>query len=130
MAWTRRNALGAGAGLLAPAAAAGGEAQPSPAMYGLISEIIAVPGKRNELAALLLQGTGNMAGCLSYVVAADLTKPDGLWVTEIWVDRNSHSASLDLPAVKEAIAGGRPLIAKFASRIETTPFGGVGLHQP
>ena len=97
-------------------------------MYGLISEIIAVEGKRDELASVLVGGTSKMPGCMSYVVAADPAKSDALWITEVWMDKSSHSASLNLPAVQEAMMKGRPLIAGFASRIETTPLGGIGLQ--
>jgi quinol monooxygenase YgiN len=40
-------------------------------MYGLIGKIHAVPGQRDALATILLEGTQGMPGCLSYVVAAD-----------------------------------------------------------
>jgi len=95
---------------------------------GLISEITAVAGKRDELASVLVGGTSKMPGCISYVVAADPAKPDALWVTEVWIDKSSHSASLNLPAVQEAMKKGRPLIAGFASHVETIPLGGVGLQ--
>lgn len=96
-------------------------------MYGLIGRILAVPGKRDELATILLEGTAEMPGCLSYVVAVDESDPDALWVTEVWTDRASHQASLSLPSVQAAISKGRPLIASFENRIETTPLGGHGL---
>ena len=96
-------------------------------MYGLIGKISTTPGQRDVLVAVLVQGTAKMPGCLSYVVALDSTDPDGLWVTEVWDSRKSHQASLTLPAVKDAIARGRPLIAGFSNRVETTPIGGVGL---
>src|SRR5690242_21830417 len=96
-------------------------------MYGLIGRIKAVAGKRAELAAVLVQEDGSMPGCLSYVVAEDPTDADALWVTEVWVDQASHQASLSLPAVQEAINRGRPLIAGFGERFETTPVGGHGL---
>jgi len=35
-----------------------------------------------------------MPGCLSYVVAADATELDALWVTEVWESQASHQASL------------------------------------
>jgi len=96
-------------------------------MYGLIGKMNAVPGKRDELAAILLHSTKQMPGCLSYIVAADPDDPDGLWVTEVWDSRESHQASLKLPEVQEAIAKGRPLIAGFSNRVETIPLGGHGL---
>jgi quinol monooxygenase YgiN len=40
-------------------------------MHGLINKMTAVEGKRDELIAMLLQGTKEMPGCLSYIVAKD-----------------------------------------------------------
>lgn len=99
-------------------------------MYGLIGKIKAQPGRRDALASILLAGTGAMPGCRSYLVAADTTDPDALWVTEVWDSADSHKASLQLPAVQAAIAQGRALIAGFGERFETTPLGGVGLIDP
>lgn len=96
-------------------------------MYGLISRMAALPGRRDALAAILLRGTAAMPGCRSYVVATDPGDPDALWVTEVWDDAASHRASLGLPAVQEAMAAGRPLIAGIGPRTETTPIGGVGV---
>jgi len=99
-------------------------------MYGLIGKMTAVTGQRDALAAALLEGTGAMPGCLSYVVATDPADLDALWITEVWDSQASHQASLALPAVKAAIAKGRPLIAGFSNRVETTPVGGFGLAKP
>lgn len=98
-------------------------------MYGLIGKITAVAGQRDALAAILLEGTQAMPGCLSYVIAADPADPDALWITEVWDSKASHEASLALPGVKAAIAKGRPLIAAFSNRVETTPIGGHGLQK-
>jgi len=100
-------------------------------MYGLIAKMTAASGKRDELARILLDGIGGMPGCLTYVVAKDAADADALWVTEVWEDRASHEASLELPSVREAIARGRPLIAGFGpERFETEPIGGHGLSAP
>jgi quinol monooxygenase YgiN len=96
-------------------------------MYGLIGQMKAAPGKRAELAAVLLEGTGAMPSCLSYIVAEDPSDGDMLWITEVWDNQDSHAASLQLPAVQAAIAKGRPMIAGFGQRFETVPLGGAGL---
>lgn len=96
-------------------------------MYGLIGKMIAAPGQRDALIAILLEGTTGMPGCLSYIVAAEPADPDALWITEVWESEESHRASLSLPAVQEAIARGRPLIAGFGERFVTAPVGGHGL---
>jgi quinol monooxygenase YgiN len=94
-------------------------------MFGMIGRMKAKPGQRSALAALLAAGSDAMPGCLSYVVAEDLADPDALWVTEIWESKAAHDASLSLPAVRDAIAKGRPLIASFESGAQTRPISGV-----
>jgi quinol monooxygenase YgiN len=96
-------------------------------MYGLIGKILALPGQRDSLISILLEGVSGMPGCNSYIIARDPANADALWVTEVWDSRESHSASLSLPSVKSAIARGRPLIAGFGERFETEPVGGHGL---
>jgi quinol monooxygenase YgiN len=96
-------------------------------MYGLIGKISTVPGQRDALAALLVEGTQAMPGCVSYVVASDPADANALWITEVWDSQASHQASLQLPAVQSAIAKGRPLIAGFSNRVETVPIGGLGI---
>jgi quinol monooxygenase YgiN len=98
-------------------------------MYGLIGKATCVPGKRDEFIAILLEGVGAMPGCLSYVVARDPKDADAIWITEVWDSKESHTASLQLPAVRAAIAKGRPLIANFGEQIVTEPVGGHGLAQ-
>ena len=98
-------------------------------MYGLIGKMTAVAGQRDALASILIEGTGAMPGCLSYVIATDPTEPDALWITEVWDSKESHAASLGLPGVKAAIAKGRALITGFSNRVETVPIGGHGLQR-
>jgi quinol monooxygenase YgiN len=45
----------------------------------------------------------------------------------VWDSQESHRASLSLPSVQEAISRGKPLIAGFGERFETTPIGGHGI---
>jgi len=99
-------------------------------MYGLINKLNAVPGKRAELSAILLDASGGMAGCQSYIIAEDAKDPDALWVTEVWDSKESHMASLQTPSVKAAIAKGRPFVAGFGNQTETKPLGGHGLRVP
>lgn len=96
-------------------------------MFGLIGKIVAVPGRRDELVAVLIHGVSGMPGCRSYVVAHDASDPDAIWVTEAWESQEAHRAALSLPSVQDAIGRGRPLIAGFGERFETRPVGGHGL---
>lgn len=105
-------------------------AQEGREMYGLIGRMITVPGERDALIRILLEGVGGMPGCLSYIIAKDPADENALWITEAWDSKASHEASLALPAVRSAIARGKPLIAGFGERFVTTPIGGHGLHTP
>ena len=96
-------------------------------MYGLIGKMTAVAGQRDAVAAMLLESTQAMPGCLSYIVATDPADADALWITEVWDGAASHQASLSLPAVKATIAKARPLIAGFSNSVQTVPLGGYGL---
>lgn len=100
-------------------------AQEAKAKFGLIGQMLASPGKRDELVGYLTDAIGAMPGCLSYVVALDTANPNAIWITEIWEDRESHSASLTLPAVRAAIAKARPIIAGFPQHFETAPVAGI-----
>lgn len=98
-------------------------------MYGLIGKMMTAEGQREALIDILLDGTAQMPGCLSYIVAKDPSDPNAIWVTEVWDSEASHKASLSLPSVQAAIAKGRPLITGFGERFVTTPVGGVGLKK-
>jgi quinol monooxygenase YgiN len=94
-------------------------------MHGLIGKMMAVEKQRDALIAILVEATGDMPGCLSYVVAKDSEDPNAIWITEVWDSKESHQASLSLPFVREAIARAKPLIAGFAMHVVTTPVAGV-----
>lgn len=96
-------------------------------MYGLIGKMVAAPGQRDALIAILLEATTDMPGCLNYVVAKDPADVNVIWITEIWDSKQSHQASLLLPAVQQAIAQANPLIAHFDPPTITEPVGGYGL---
>jgi quinol monooxygenase YgiN len=125
--WTGAAALSAaGVGITACASMS----RPSggaTAMYGLVGKFYAQPGQRDALVAILLEGTGSVPGCLSYVVATDPADADAVWITEVWDSEASHNASLSFPSVKAAITKGKPLIARFGESHVTAPVGGHGL---
>jgi len=89
--------------------------------YGLIGQMIAQPGQRAALAAILADGTTAMPGNIAYLIGEDSTNPDAIWIVELWSDKDAHAASLQLPAVQAAIKKGRPLIVGFGQRIEFKP---------
>ncbi len=125
---TNRREFAVGIGLAAVAALTGSQSlAEQSSMHGVIDKLIAHDGKRDELIAILLKGTRDMPGCLSYVVAKDREDENALWVTEVWESLQKHEESFLLDSVQEIIAKGKPLIAGFGERIETSPVGGHGL---
>jgi quinol monooxygenase YgiN len=90
-------------------------------VYGLISSLKAVPGQRDALIQVLLQGTRAMPGCIHYIIAKDVHDDHTLWVVETWDSAQAHKSSLSLPEVVEAMARGKPLIAAIERRVETVP---------
>jgi quinol monooxygenase YgiN len=90
-------------------------------LYGLIGQMSAAPGKRDELIGYLLAGTGEMPGNLAYMINKDAADPDAVWIVEVWRDKVAHAASLQLPQVQAAIAKARPILAGFGTRAEVIP---------
>jgi quinol monooxygenase YgiN len=126
---TRRDFIAtSGAAVLAIALPGCASAEGAVELYGMIGRMKVVPGQRDALINILLEGARGMPGCLSYVVAQDPSDPDAVWVTEVWDSQESHRTSLSLPSVQEAMSRGRPLIAGFDERFETKPVGGHGLR--
>jgi hypothetical protein len=85
-----------------PAFAAPGTPGDKP-LYGLIGSMTAKPGQRAALIAAIAEGSTDMPGCYSYVIAADAANPDLIW-----------------------IAKAKPLIGGMGSQTITTPTAGGG----
>ena len=96
-------------------------------MYGLITKLTTVPGRRESVIDRLVAGRQPPDGCLSYVVARDPGEPDVLWVTEVWTDAEAHRAALDRPDIKAGFAQALTWIATMHDPILTEPVGGMGL---
>lgn len=122
IATTRREFTGGAAAVLLAAGTEGlGRAAPMEELYGLIGEMKAVQGKREELLRYLLEGAGEMPGNLAYLIAEDTGNPDSIWITEVWRSKADHDNSLSLPQVQATIAKARSLVAGFGTRVETRP---------
>ena len=99
-------------------------------MFGLYTKITTTSDKRKDLLDILLhasQAMQSVDGCMLYIINESATEPDVIWVTEIWNNKESHAASLQLESNKALIAQAMPLIAKPPEQILLTPVGGKGI---
>ena len=82
---------------------------------------------------ILLSGLDGLAavGCQQYTVAEDATDEVTIWVTEVWLTRQAHEDSLQLPETQDAIKRAMPMLTGEFSSVETQVHGGLGLpHLP
>lgn len=95
-------------------------------MYGLITKLTVVSGKRDEMIAILKEGAVDMPGCLGYVIARDSADENGIWITEVWESITKHHVSLELPAVRNSMSRGKALIDAFNRIAATEPVWSAG----
>ena len=131
--WT---ALAAGAGLAAtppttqnPPAKDAAMEKEAALRYGLSGKMMTKPGQRDVVVALLLRDVEKLkaAGCDVYVVSVSAAHPDAVFVSEVWVSREAHRASLKLPSVQQAISEARPLLTGQVESVELSVIGGLGV---
>lgn len=115
------EALAGALGALAPSlpayrisVAAYAEALPIDRAVGFanVGTLEAVPGQRDALVDILTRRNDALRsiGCLAYEVGIDDSAPDTVFVSELWASADAHRASLELPAVRAAIAEAMPLL--------------------
>lgn len=81
--------------------------------YGLHGSLKAKEGEIEELAEILIRASelvSSAKGCRLYTIGLDDTKPNTVWITEIWDSKEDHDNSLLIPGVRELIATARPLL--------------------
>jgi quinol monooxygenase YgiN len=96
-----------------------------PERFGLIGQLKAKSGRRDELIACLEEGSRDVPGKLAYLIALDRSDADAFWITEIWREKGDYEACLELPQVKRAASRMAELLAAAGPRIETTPIGSL-----
>lgn len=98
--------------------------------YGLLTAFYTHPGERDQLASILLEAAESLEEyntCIQYIVSASETEAETIFVSEIWVDKGHHEASLDNIAVKSMIAKAKPLIKEVKRIQELDILGGKGM---
>lgn len=97
--------------------------------YGYTVKFTALPGKRDELAAILLESAKQLEGnadCIHYLISIP-DKPDDIWITETWKTKEAHDAALEPAEAKLLIQQARPFIADVSKQHSTIILGGKGL---
>ncbi len=89
--------------------------------YGLIGQMIATPGKRAELIAILKEGTSNMPGNMGYLIGEDQSNADAIWVVEVWETQDHRKAALALPKIKSMFKKIQTLTARSGHSHEFKP---------
>jgi quinol monooxygenase YgiN len=100
--------------------------------YGLHGKMVAKPGMGDALASILLRAADALQddpGCELYVIHRSADEADSVWVSEVWIDKAAHRASLEAPETRAMIEEAMPLIAEITGGTETVPVGGKGLSQ-
>jgi quinol monooxygenase YgiN len=98
--------------------------------YGLTGKLKALPGKRAELEAILLQAAEMVSkarGCHVYLVCRDPGATDVIWMMEAWDSKEDHDNSLMPPEVKALITRAIPLIDGKPEGTVLEIIGGVGI---
>ena len=84
-------------------------------MFSVYGRMTALPGQRDELIALLLDGLracGDDNGLLTYSINTAFDDPDTIWLTQLWIDKAAHDAATHSEPVVAATRRVVPLLAK------------------
>jgi quinol monooxygenase YgiN len=98
--------------------------------WGNMGTVKALPGRREELIALLVRSKPELrdAGCLVYEVGRNDADPDRVYVLEVWTSAAAHRASLGLGSVRDALQEAMPLLdgemVSFTFEIAGSPLHG------
>jgi quinol monooxygenase YgiN len=98
-------------------------------MYAMYGVLRAQPGKRDQLAAILVRAAllvGQLPGCRLYLVNEDVEDEQALRVYEAWSDKAAHDRSLQDARVRALIVEALPLMSSPPAGVEMRVVGGHG----
>lgn len=81
--------------------------------YGLYGKLQAKAGKGKDLVEILFGAAKimeNTKGCILYLVGKAEDNPDGVYVFEVWQNKEDHDNSLKLPGIRELITRAVPIL--------------------
>ena len=100
-------------------------------MYAMTGNLTARPGRREELAAILMRASkivAGMKGCHAYIVLEDVNDEAAVWIFEIWDDKEAHDVSLRDGTVRALIAEAMPILDGVPGGSALQVIGGHGLN--
>lgn len=65
-------------------------------MFSVFGRMTAIPGRRDELIAVLVDGFragGDDCGLLAYSINTAVEDEDTIWLTQLWIDKDAHDAT-------------------------------------
>ncbi len=98
--------------------------------YGLVGKFTAVPGRRDDLLAILLKAAKLLEtnqGCIHYLVSTTVA-PNDIWVVETWESKADHDTALEPDDIKALIQQARPYISAMSDQTELQTHGGKGIN--
>jgi len=84
-------------------------------MFSVYGRMTALPGRRDELIALLLGGFragGDDSGLLAFSINTAFDDPDTIWLTQLWIDKEAHDATTRSEPVAAVSRQVPPLLAQ------------------
>ncbi|GLW72136.1 hypothetical protein Kpho02_44350 [Kitasatospora phosalacinea] len=101
----------------------------SATMFSVYGRMTALPGRREELIALLHEGfrASSDGGLLTYTINTAPEDPDTVWLTQLWTDKEAHDATTRSEAVAAVTRRLPPLLA---ARPEGSYGHAVHVHGP
>ena len=98
--------------------------------YGLFTTFKTHPGRRNELASILLQASKLVSaakGCYHYIIYNDTAAENSICVSEIWDTEEDHDNSLKIEGCMELISKALPLVNGKPENRKLLVLGGKGI---
>ncbi|MRH93080.1 hypothetical protein GFY24_37635 [Nocardia sp. SYP-A9097] len=84
-------------------------------MFSVYGRMTALPGRREELIAVLLNGFragGDNSGLLDFSINTAFDDPDTVWLTQLWIDKDAHDATNHSEPVAAVTRQLPPLLAR------------------
>jgi quinol monooxygenase YgiN len=88
--------------------------------YLLQGKLVAKEGRRDALTKIMLRASELMLtkadGCEMYVVGHSNSDVNAVFITEMWVTKENHEASLSVEGVRELIGEAMPILEEMPTK--------------